>query len=65
MELTTSASNARIYYTTDNSTPTDDSIRYTGPITISENMTIKAISVQNGRASSVHDVTVYRAEPEG
>ena len=53
VELTTSASNARIYYTTDNSTPTDDSIRYTGPITISENMTIKAISVQNGRASSV------------
>ena len=53
VELSTATSGATIYYTTDNSTPTTSSMQYTKPITISENMTIKAISVKSSKASSI------------
>lgn len=48
---------AKIYYTTDGSTPTRSSILYTGTITVSTTKTIKAIAVKDGYDDS--DVAVF------
>ena len=53
-EVTISAqSGAIIYYTSDGSTPTEESTRYTGALTLSESATIKAIAVLDGESSEV------------
>lgn len=43
---------ADIYYTTDGSTPTTGSTRYTGIFTITETMTVKAVGVKTGLKDS-------------
>ena len=45
--------NAAIYYTRDNSEPTEQSIRYMEPIDFMQNDTIKAIAISEGLAQSV------------
>lgn len=40
--------NETIYFTTDSSTPTQNSNRYTGPISLEHNTVIRAISVRDG-----------------
>src|SRR3989442_8068706 len=45
-------SGATIYYTTDGSTPSPSSTRYTGPIVVTQTTTIKAMAVANGMADS-------------
>ncbi len=51
--LSCSAAGAQIYYTTNGATPTTSSTRYTAPIALSENTTIKAISALDGQVSRV------------
>lgn len=52
--LSTITEGAEIYYTTDGSTPTADSTRYTAPISVTENTVIKAIAIiDNWIASEV------------
>jgi hypothetical protein len=50
--LNTLSAGATIYYTTNGDNPTIDSIKYTGPITISTNTVLKAIAVKEGMNNS-------------
>lgn len=51
-----------IFYTTDGTTPTADSDPYTGPFTISETTTVKAIAVVNGKSSEVAEATFTKSD---
>lgn len=49
----TSGEDGEIRYTTDGSDPDASSILYTGPFTISETTTVKAVVIENGESSPV------------
>ena len=51
--------NASIYYTTDGSTPTSGSTLYTGPVSVAETETIKAIAIASGYPNSGIASAVY------
>lgn len=51
VKLTTTTKDAEIYYTTDGTTPTVKSTKYTKEISISKTSTLKAIAVKNGVVS--------------
>jgi len=56
---------ASIYYTTNGTTPTDNNTRYTGPIIVSKNCTIKAIAIKEGYESSsvaTYNVNWFKVE---
>ena len=54
---------AAIYYTLDGTDPVPSRTAYTGPITISETTTLKAISVYNGETSAVATAEYVFAAP--
>lgn len=56
VELSSSAPDAAIHYTLDGSTPTADSIHYTGPFQIDRSTVVKARAFQSGHSAS--NVTV-------
>ena len=56
---------ASIFYTVDGSTPTDQSLEYEEPITLSATTTVKAIAVKDGVSSSVTTRTYTKVEAGG
>jgi hypothetical protein len=54
---------ASIYYTTDGSTPTTSSTKYTGPVAISTTTTLSAIANDSGGSSSVTSGTYTITSP--
>ena len=61
--LSTTTSDATIYYTTDGTDPTTSSNVYSGAITINEAVTIKAIAVKTGHADSAATSFAYTLLP--
>jgi hypothetical protein len=57
--LSDTSSEATIYYTTDGTTPTTSSTKYSGAIKVSATQQVKAIAVQTGRANSPAAVAKY------
>ena len=56
---------ASIFYTVDGSTPTDQSLEYEEPITLSATTTVKAIAVKDGVSSAVTSRTFSKVESGG
>ena len=56
---------ASIFYTVDGSTPTDQSLEYEEPITLSATTTVKAIAIKDGISSSVTSRTYSKVEGGG
>ena len=56
---------AAIYYTTDGSTPTSESMDYSEPITLSATTTVKAIAILNGETSAVASKTFTKSGESG
>ena len=56
---------ASIFYTVDGSTPTDQSLEYEEPITLSATTTVKAIAVKDGVSSAVTTRTYSKVEAGG
>lgn len=52
--------NSTTYYTLDNSTPTINSILYTGPITLENDCVVKAVTIYDGMSSAVENAVYIR-----
>ena len=63
--ISDSMSGAVIYYTTDGSTPTTNSTKYTGPITVSASTVITAIATYSGLTNSNLASASYTIQPNG
>ena len=57
--LTTATSGATIYYTTNGTTPTTSSAKYTGPVTVKSSETIKAMAVAPNFINSTVQSALY------
>jgi len=56
---------ATLFYTTNGTTPTTASIKYTGPVTVSSSETLQAIAVANGLNSSAVGSAAYTISSSG
>lgn len=65
VEIADSASTAKIYYTTDGSTPGTASNKYTGPISVKSSTTVKAIAVASGESASSVAAAAYTMTSSG
>ena len=63
--IATSTTNASIFYTTDGTTPTSASTRYTGPLSIGATTTIKAIGTTSGLTDSPVSTGTYTIDLGG
>jgi hypothetical protein len=63
--LSDTTSGATIYYTTDGSTPTTGSAKYSAPITVSASTVINAIAVSSGLTASNVASATYSIQPTG
>lgn len=64
VKLTTKTKNATIYYTTNGTTPTEDSKVYTSAIKVTKAMTIKAIAMKDGMRNSAVMSESYSIKPK-
>lgn len=64
IEITKNTENTTIFYTTDGTTPSANSIEYTEPFTITETTTVKAIAVNNNYSSAITEATYTKVLPE-
>ena len=62
--ITCATEGAKIYYTTDGSEPTASSTEYTGAISVTEAVTIKAIAVKSGMNDSAVASASYTIKPD-
>jgi len=62
--MTDATSGAAIYYTTDGSTPTTSSTKYTGSFSISTNQTVNAIAAASGDTNSAEATANYTFTPD-
>ncbi len=62
--LSTSTADAKIYYTTNEDTPTTESTEFTAGIVISDSVTIKAIAVKAGMLNSEVSTFAYTVKPK-
>ena len=63
--ISDTTSGATIYYTTDGSTPTTASAKYTAPITVSSSTVINAIATDSGLTASNIASATYSIQPNG
>jgi hypothetical protein len=63
--ISDSTSGAVIYYTTDGSTPTTSSTKYTGPISVSASTVIHGIATDSGLTNSNLASASYTIQPNG
>jgi hypothetical protein len=59
LEMTTATEGGAVYYTTDGSAPSKSSKKYTGPIQISSNKTVRAVTIAGGKVKSDETVATY------
>jgi len=59
LTITDSTANSTIYYTTNGSGPTTSSAVYTGPITVAQTETVKALASASGYQSSIVTSNAY------
>jgi len=50
---------ATIYYTIDGTTPNSNSLKYTGPVNVATNLTVKAVAMKNGMLNSTISTATY------
>lgn len=62
--ITNNASGSTVYYTTDGTEPSANSMEYTAPFTITKATTVKAVAVKGGKASDVVEAIYTKFVPE-